>query len=98
MNKKVTQLSDLSEGLQVLLKKMFDIVGAPYDLELTEGWYSKYQWTEEQEQEFKDFFMEFLTKNPLRKNVFHRHAYRNKREREKTWAQFNLMYGWLLKE
>ena len=92
----ITKISQCNEGLQVLLKKMFDIVGAPHDMPLVEGWFIKYEWTEEQEAEFKEFFLDFIKNNKLKKDIVSSLC-RNKKTREEAWSWFNLMYGWKLK-
>ena len=94
---KVEYMKDCNEGLQVLLIKMFDIVGAPHDLPLVDDWYAKYEWTEEQEAEFKEFFLDFVKSHPKRKDVISSLC-RKKKDRETAWQWFNLMYSWKSKE
>lgn len=92
-----TIMTELSEGLQVFLKKMFDIVGAPHDLPLIDDWYTKYEWTEAQEAEFKEFFFNFAKTHPKRRDVFTVSRMR-KKDIETTYSWWSLMYSWKTQE
>ena len=51
--------------LDTILDKMCTIVGADYkkiDFK-EEGWFKKYTWTTEQEEEFRDWFLAYLISN-----------------------------------
>ena len=95
----ITKVEQMDEGQQIVFKKMFDAVGAPYDLEMVDDWYYKYEWTEEQENEFKEWFINYHWKGNGKKNgVLKRYACRTKRDCTKGWRDFNFMWGWKIKE
>lgn len=48
-----------------ILKEMFIRVGADYNEELVqqEGWFQKYSWSKEEEEDYKEWLINYLVKN-----------------------------------
>lgn len=69
------------------LDKMFSYVGfEKYDPEFTkqENWYTLKTWSNDQEEDFKKWFIKEYKKGFRATN----------QEAEKNWSWFNLMWGW----
>ena len=96
---KATKMDAMSEGAQAVFKKMFDAVGAPHDMDLTEDWYTRYTWTDEEQEAFRDWFVQYHWKGPGKrgKGVLAKHA-TSKRAVTEAWQWFNLQWGWTIKE
>lgn len=81
---------DIQFVMEVILPKMFEMVGLPTDeAYITDytsqiEWYTKVQWTQEQEQEF----INWLT------NIIKKKFKCNKKIALKNAKWFNLAYGW----
>jgi hypothetical protein len=76
--------------LEKAIDKMFKAVGFEhFDKEFTkqEKWYTLRQWTSQEENEFKNWFISTAQKE-LRWS---------KKTSEKEFSYFNLMYGWATK-
>ncbi len=76
--------------LEKMLSKMFESVRVKYSRNFSKQhkWYLKYSWSEEQEKEFKRYFIkEHFKKFKLSKRIA-----------EKDWDWFNLCYGWTRKD
>ena len=69
------------------------MVNADYDLELSNDWYYKYEWTKEQENEFKDWLVEILKDTKIMKELAG-HKMVNLAMRTKVANAFILNYGW----
>ena len=81
-------------NLQQALNKMFEIIGIkpPKNFDYKKSdWFTKYSWTFTQEQEYMDWFQEFLVKNW---EGITRHKPRNKKQRLKATQEFVFQYGW----
>ena len=94
-----TYLKNMEDGTQTVFKKMFDMVGADYEMELVSDWYFNHEWTEAQEEEFHKWFVEYHWKGDGKngKGCLNKSA-KTKKVCERGWGWFNLMYGWKLKE
>jgi len=88
----------MNKYLTEVFTKMCSIVGADYDsIDFSaDGWYSKYEWTDEQEKEFEKWMIEFLyTNNEARRELF---GCRKVKKAIKPWVgMFLLSYGWKTK-
>ena len=91
----VSNLKEMPENLQTILRKMFDVVQVnPDTFKFTDDWYHKHTWNKEQEQEFKEWFLDFvkLKKNNIGVVQFPRKL--GKKDSEEFFGYFNFMYGW----
>lgn len=62
-----------------------------------ENWFLEYSWTEDQQEDFKNWIIEFFTRDKKRLKgfaAFPSLAGRNKKELEKTANWFIFDYGW----
>ena len=91
-------VSQITGGLRDILTKMCEIVGAdpakvfPY----RDEWYRGHSWTNEQEKEFREWFVANVHK--IKKTPYSRYSIGSKQNRNKTCSYFLLSYGWLTKE
>ena len=89
----------MTKELRHVFEKMFSYVDVNMDdVDMTQdGWYTLYEWTPEQEEDFKIWFAkELKSNNELRKQA--KLPYRpNKYMIEKTINSFILMWGWKTK-
>ena len=76
--------------IDFLLKEMFKRVGVEYNKNIVkeDGWYLRYTWSEEDQEDFKDFMVNHLCKSLNYNKVF----------AEKEADMFLLNYGWKFKE
>lgn len=86
-------------ALGVILEKLCSYVGeTPDSINFTEhNWYLKHEWTEEQEEDFKKWFVDYLYKNPKAQKELYYFATKNKKILEKRAEFFVFSYGWRLK-
>jgi len=79
-----------SEFIEDALKEMFTYVGKEYseDFCKQDAWYTKYQWTEQQELDFMAWFV----------NEYRKRFRSNKRTAKEEFGFFNLMWGWKRKK
>lgn len=72
--------------LQVILEQQFSLVGQKYSSNFTKkkNWYTRFSWNEEQENEFREFFI-VTAKRMLGLT---------KRAAEREFAWWNLDFGW----
>jgi len=91
-----TKITNLQEAHIYVLKKMCEMVGATYeDIDFKEdGWWNKYEWSQEQELEFKKWLVEKLKANtPLRRHLTGL-SYNSKKLRESVAVEYASFYGW----
>lgn len=76
--------------LEHALRKMFRMVGEKYGKEFTKDpeWFRKRTWSQEQESEFRDWFV-----TTARKKMRW-----SKRLAEREFSWFNFMWGWKMEE
>jgi len=89
-------LSEFTEHLQVALRKMCNMVGAdPDKIDFkSHNWFWQYTWTKEQEQEFIQWFADYLYNNTkARQELLHANR-KNKKYCRKAAEQFVWNYGW----
>lgn len=68
------------------------------DFDNTDWWYEN-TWTSEQEELFKNWFIDYLYNNSKAgKEIIAFSFKRNKKRIESTWNEWNLMYGFRIKE
>lgn len=73
----------------------------PDDIDFSEEqWFWKYEWTKEEQQIYKEWFMDYLLKDKKRLEQVSRfpRISRNKKELEKLANEFLLQYGWREKQ
>jgi len=95
---KIKKISDMPDHIKPIFIKMFDKVGAPYDLELVDDWYCKYEWSQKQEDEFKHWFIQYHWKGAGKngKGVVQKYA-KTKKAITQAYSWFILDYGWKTK-
>jgi len=89
-----------SPHLRRLIKKMCDMVDCDYDkFDFETGdWYQKYEWTEDTENAFGEYFRLYLKLHVDARKELMNSTSSNKRALKKCWDDFNLMWGWKVKE
>jgi len=83
-----------------ILKEMCKRVKANYkkiDFK-KEGWYAKYNWTEQQQEDFGLWLVKELNDKAEVRKAIMRHPIKNKYLIERTASNFILAYGWKLKD
>ena len=71
------KIDNVDDRYQYVLDNSYDENGTP--------WFVKYTWSEDEEKQFKDFFVNTLVNNTTPRFTVSM--------AEKEWAYFNLMYG-----
>lgn len=91
---------ELSYGMRVVLEKMFSYVDANLDETdiKKDGWYSEYEWSEEEEQEFKEWLIDqFMNNRRIRDDVTTM-TFTPTRSRAENAANWFILYcGWKTK-
>jgi len=87
-----------SESLQFVLKEMCNRVGADYDsIDFSSNnWYSKYEWTIQEEKQFEKWMIDYLYKNAKARREIMNYSIKNKSYLEKVAREFTFHYGWRL--
>jgi len=82
--------------LNVVMREMCKRVGADFKKinPKKEGWYLTYSWTIEQEEKFKEWFVDYLYKNTKARNEILAFPLKNKKHIERALSWFLLDYGW----
>ena len=86
----------MNETLQIILKKMFEIIGEEYSFEKTQSdsWFLDYSWTAEQENQFRDWLVNYLYENKEARQSLMRWPRKNKKTCKRATNEFILWYGW----
>jgi hypothetical protein len=86
----------MTDNLKQVLEKMFSYSPYKFSEKFTkkENWFLKYQWTQAEEDEFKEWLSEFLKKNW--EGITERKPL-DKRFRDKAAGEFVFTYGWTIK-
>ena len=97
-----SHISKFSPAFQKVLKKMCKIVNAdPNTIDFGENnWYYKYSWSKTQENEFKEWFYNFLKKPKNYSEIYEGSVLYGGRKYfdEKIYPFFMLQYGWKTRE
>ena len=83
--------------IEIILKKMFHIVGAPYQPKyvITPNWFQKYWWTSTEENEFRQWFLKQLIEfKELRRAITDNPTLKTKKHLNKVIDYFLFNYGW----
>ena len=88
-----------SESLKTILSKMCEMVGTNYDKINFDknGWYREFEWTEEDEDVFKKWLIDYLYTNTKARNEIMAFPNKTKRYAKKVANEFCFMYGWKYK-
>ncbi len=82
-----------------ILTHMCEMVGADVNQIdfLADGWQHNYTWTQEQEKEFKEWFVTYMYRKPQRQRGIYevRGSWHTPKKELRKWANmFNFQYGW----
>ena len=90
----------MNKYLKIILIKQCKSVGADYDkINFKKNdWYWDYEWTQDKEQEFKLWLIDYIKNNKEARNDLMSIPSTNKKFLEKFADQFILNYGWKIKE
>lgn len=91
----------MTKHLEIILKKMCQMVGANFDeVDFKEqGWYQKYSWTKKQQGEFQTWFINYIVSHKeARQEIMQYPNLLTRQNLYKVWAEFNLAYGWVVKD
>ena len=82
--------------LDKILKEMCKRVKAKFDdINFKQkDWFMKYQWTENEQEEFKQWFINYLKENKEARREIMAHPSANEKSIEKVANWFILDYGW----
>ena len=106
MNKRVTTFSEVKNEcgntFASILKKQCDVIKVDVNkIKFTNNWYSKFSWTEDQQNKFKTWFIKYLYGNLKRTREIAtspRAIYKSKKHIADLWSWWNLQWGWKTKE
>ena len=83
--------------LDIILKKMFSMVKADYSKFKNEpNWFMKRSWTEEQQNKFRQWLIDYMTKNSEARQELM--SIRSKKFVNKFVDEFIFNYGWKIKK
>jgi len=79
-----------------ILEKMCRYVGAHYnEVDFTKpGWFTEYYWMTEEENDFKEWLIKYLTKSLEARKEIMEYPHTNKTAIRKTAEEFIFQYGW----
>ena len=91
--------SDPKKHFKIVMEKMFSYVGKTYSPAFcrTPNWFSKYEWTAQQEKEFFDWFVGYLMGNPEARRELMSYPHKDRRRIRTMVGMFNFGYGWKTK-
>lgn len=86
----------MKEHLRVTLLKMCEYVNADFDsIDFSkQEWYYEHLWTDEQQNEFKAWMIDYLKKNKEARYELLANSTANKTRIEKAVNEFIFNYGW----
>lgn len=87
--------SFLGKHIRLIIKKMFDIAGIEFetvDLK-SQNWYNKYTWNKQQEQKYREWWINYLYSTPDASYELYNTRYTTKKQLAEMWGWFNLQYG-----
>ena len=87
----------MNELLQIILKKMYEMVGAVFTMRdcRKKTWFQKYWWTEKEEEKYKKFLLKMLIKNKGFRQIFLDHFIgKDTKIFNKAIDWFCFSYGW----
>jgi len=84
--------------LDKILKEMCKRVGANFKEIDFKGpdWYTQYSWTEEEQEDFQNWMIDYLYNNVKARNEIMEHPVKNKQIITKLVGWFTLDFGWKL--
>ena len=90
----------LPKHMTIILKKMCELVGADFDKVNFKDpfWFDTYEWTEEEEQVFKDWLREYLKNNIEARRELMKWPAKKKDYLDRIIAEFCLMWSWRYKQ
>lgn len=97
----------MNNHLKTIIIEMFFRVGVEKEAAeetITNGfleepsWYTLYEWTLEEQEDFENWFVDYLYKNKEARDSICEISRRNKKHLKKVAKEFTLMYGWKLKD
>jgi hypothetical protein len=89
-----------SKHLTIVLKKMFEMVGAEYDESIfeKEDWYRLHEWEERDSEGFIKWLSDYLYKNKDARKEIMAVPSKDKNSCENVARMFDLSYGWVTKK
>lgn len=86
----------MNKYLIEILEEMFSRVELEFNMNfiLQPEWYLKYSWTEQQEDEFIEWLIEYMLKNKDARDELMIIPYKNKKFIKEWVNEFILNYGW----
>jgi len=87
-------------GLEYVLREMCRRVGARYEgIDFSDPtWFYKYEWTQEEEEDFANWLTKELISNPQLRNDLMKYPTSQRRYLRRFAEVFTANYGWRLKE
>lgn len=89
----------MNQFLEKILKKMCSYVGVDFkSIDFHDNkWYLKHEWTQEQEEDFKDWLYHFLKKNKKAQRELYGSVVLQDKNLKVRVEMFNLSFGWKTK-
>jgi len=82
-----------------LLRMMCSVVGAPISIvNSSYDWYSKFTWTEKQQNAFTDYLTLYLYDNSAARKEIMKYPRKNKKHCKEVAEMFIFSYGWKLED
>ena len=82
--------------MEVILKEMFQRVGAEYAWPEGGNWFMEHSWTEEEQASFEVWLTDYMMNNPEARRTLSTWTTKNKRMMKKFAKDFTFMWGWKL--
>ena len=97
--KKKNSTAEFSETLTKVLKEMCRRVGADFNKMnfRSNNWFRKYSWTEQEQEDFKEWMCKLLKGSRQARNELLEHPINQKRHIEKAVDFFVFDYGWTIR-
>jgi hypothetical protein len=100
MKKDTLTFENTKEAIDYIMAEMFKRVNAEYDSEfiMQDFWFTKYEWTLEEQESFRIWFYEQLRNNTSLRNFILQSKYCDSKTINKVSYEFIFNYGWKIKE
>ena len=83
----------MNTHLQTIINKMCEYVGIESVDTKKDGWFLEYSWTTEQQDEFRDWYVEFIKDMKIQRELYE-FARKSKKSRIDKANMFIMNYGW----
>jgi len=100
IEKEVRMQEKFGKHLTIILKRMCKAVGADFSKVKfkSQNWFKKYKWTEEEEDKFRVWLVNYIYTNTDARKEFLAIPLKNKKRIKNAVSMFLMSYGWVYKK